>query len=398
MNVFFYIPALTREYGGIYQYTLGLLSSLSKGKCNYYIFCLNPDNELKELVGNSSNLHFIEKSLTQRNRWRSFQYRLVCFLNNISLKFFNKKISDKDFLYDLIFEKYKINISHCPYTLFFKYKQVPNISTLHDVQELHFPAFFTSEQRASRAVNNKYIIDNSDAIIVSYAHIKNDIVKLFNKAEKQVYVCLIDMKNLWFEKFIGKKLKETDIKLPSNFLFFPAVMWQHKNHINLLKSIAWLRDNKKIEANIIFTGDDKIPFAKNVHELINELKLQEQVTTLGIVSDETLYLLYQKCKAVVVPTLYEAGSFPLMEAILMGKNVICSNVTSLPETIGDNKYVFDPTDVIDMAQKIEKIYLDETYQKENLIQIKKQQDRLKNTGVTQKVEEIYASLSMNYKN
>jgi len=389
MNVLFYMPSLTRAYGGIYQYTIGLLNSLAKGNCKYFIYCLEPDNDLKVLVEEHPNLQFVAPDLMKRSKWNSFQYRVVCFFNNIFRKLFNSTFSTKDFLFDFVVDKYAIDVTHCPYTLYFKHKNIPNISTLHDVQELHFPAFFTSEQRASRAVNNKYIIDNSNAIIVSYNHIKNDIVTLFAKPQNEVYVCLIDMKNLWFEKYLNTTPTALNVTITEQFIFYPAVMWQHKNHLNLIKSIAWLRDHKGIKVNLLFTGDHKIPFANIVKALIEELKLTDQIQILGIVNDETLFSLYQKCIAVVVPTLYEAGSFPLMEAILMEHHVICSNVTSLPETMGDEQFVFDPQNIVDMAQKIEKICFDKDYKEENLKRIKIQQARLKDTGIISKVEAIY---------
>jgi glycosyltransferase involved in cell wall biosynthesis len=392
MNVLFYIPALTRAYGGIYQYTIGLLNSLGNGKCNYYIFCFEPEPDLKELVSKFNNLHFVDGNLLRRNKWRVFQFKTISLINKFWRIIFGTNFSNKDFLFDLIIEKYKIEITHCPYTLYFKYKNIPNISTLHDVQELHFPAFFTSEQRASRAVNNKHIIDHSTAIIVSYLHIKNDIVNLFAKPQNQVHVCLIDMKNLWFEKFSNTQTVSLNPSIPVEFVFYPAVMWQHKNHMNLIKSIAWLRDNKGIKINLLLTGDHQTPFAENVKSLINELKLSDQVQILGIVNDELLYALYQKCLAVVVPTLYEAGSFPLMEAILMEKHVICSNVTSLPETIGDELFTFDPTNIAEMAHKIEKIAFDADYRAQNMTRIKQQQNRLKNTNITSKVESIYSEI------
>ena len=392
MNVLFYIPALTREYGGIYQYTIGLLNSLAKGKNQYFIFCYQPDQDLKNLVEQAPNIHFVDAQLLHRNKWRAIKFRCVNLMNALFRRLFKTKFSDKDFLLDIIFQQYQIQVTHCPYTLFFKYKQIPNISTLHDVQELHFPAFFTSEQRASRAVNNKHIIDKSDAVIVSYAHIKNDIVTLFAKPENSVHVCLIDMKNLWFERFLNQTNVTGIANVPDQFIFYPAVMWQHKNHLNLIKSLAWLRDNKGIKINLVCTGDNKISFASQVKSSIDALKLNDQITLLGIVNDQTLFALYQNCLAVVVPTLYEAGSFPLMEAILMERNVICSNVTSLPETIGDNQFVFDPQNINEMSEKIEKICFDKDFRSENLKRIKTQQNRLKDTGITPKVESIYDSL------
>ena len=55
---------------------------------------------------------------------------------------------------------------------------------------------------------------------------------------------------------------------------------------------------------------------------------------------------------VVIPTLYEAGSFPLLEAMTLGVPVICSSVTSLPETIEDVRFIFNPLDIEAMAHLI----------------------------------------------
>jgi hypothetical protein len=61
---------------------------------------------------------------------------------------------------------------------------------------------------------------------------------------------------------------------------------------------------------------------------------------------------------VVVPTLYEAGSFPLNEAMNYGIPVICSNVTSLPDQIQDKRYIFDPNNIDEMADKMNMMLTD----------------------------------------
>jgi len=55
----------------------------------------------------------------------------------------------------------------------------------------------------------------------------------------------------------------------------------------------------------------------------------------------------------------------LMESMLMQVPVICSNVTSLPDTIGDSKFVFDPFDIEDIADKIYRVYTDEHFRELN---------------------------------
>ena len=43
---------------------------------------------------------------------------------------------------------------------------------MHDLQEFHFPEYFSSQERLHRAINNKKAIEESTHIIVSFNHIK----------------------------------------------------------------------------------------------------------------------------------------------------------------------------------------------------------------------------------
>jgi glycosyltransferase involved in cell wall biosynthesis len=70
---------------------------------------------------------------------------------------------------------------------------------------------------------------------------------------------------------------------------------------------------------------------------------------------------------VVIPTLYEAGSFPLLEAMSLQAPVICSSVTSLPETIGDTRFVFDPLDIEKMASLIIELLDDSELRATNIV-------------------------------
>ncbi len=96
------------------------------------------------------------------------------------------------------------------------------------------------------------------------------------------------------------------------------------------------------------------------------MKLEEEVKFLGIIPESDLISLYKLTKLVVIPTLYEAGSAPLYEAMRYGTPVICSNVTSLPETIGNDEFIFDPENVEEIAGKIKLGLSDSDFRKRNV--------------------------------
>lgn len=387
MNILYYIPNLTRSNGGIYQYSMALLNILTKDKSNNY-FILNKvqDEEVKSIIKHTSNFQLLPiTALREISKWgrlynkikRKVYYHIKPLRPLLPLK------SN----FDALLKKYNIDLVHCPYQDM-PACSIPCITTIHDVQELHYPAFFSSAERAHRAVHYKKIIDRSDKVIVSYQHIKDDIVKFFQKSEKDVSVILLNMDQLWIDKYTNSSLAYLPSDLPAKFLFYPAATWEHKNHINLVKAVHRIREQLGIDVHVICTGHKNDHF-KKIERLMLELAVDKNFLFLGIVADEQLYSLYQKCHGVVVPTLYEAGSFPLIEGVLLGKAVICSNVTSLPETIGAIDFTFDPNDIEDMASKILKLWKDELFLERNLAHVHKQSKTIRNNQCLEKMVQLY---------
>ena len=393
INVLYYIPDITKQNGGTYQYSLALLNILSEfdsKKYKIYVLCNSHEIEILDIIDKSKCLNKI--LVNKISFFKLTYYGIKVSLNIIKffhLKFFFKKNFTFHYFLSIV---YKIDIIHSPVQSIIEGFKTKTISTMHDVQELHYPEFFNSSERASRAVNYKNTIDNSDIIIVSYNHIKHDIVKYFNKELEAIKVVLLNMKKLWFDKFNKKDIiLIKEVQGFKNFILYPAATWEHKNHLKLIEALLYLKNKKNIVVNLVCTGALTSHY-DIIKRFVEECGLTYQVAFLGIVSDKKLFSLYQKCKAVVIPTLYEAGSFPLMESILMNIPVICSNVTSLPKTINNDDFIFNPNDISDIADKLEKICFNDGYRKEAKKNCIKQAELLRKNSAKEKIMSIYNSL------
>jgi len=392
MNILLYIPDINRNQGGLYQYAIALINTLTEaGQHNYYIFRLAKLEEIESLDAKSKWIYLLkidecrESLLVSNVNWLKKGINEVFHRIGLNIKLKLKTSLNK------VIRKYHIDILHCPNDWLPQNVSIPMIATMHDLQELYFPENFSAGERVNRAMYKKETIHHASLIVCSYQHVREDLLRFFELDQKNVKVCLLKMDNLWFNK-LNEEIHPIPEGIGSNYILYPAATWAHKNHINLILAFKHAIASFP-ELHLVCTGHQTDYYFEEIEPLIRELDLGNRIHFMGVVGDEQLYSLYQRCGGVIVPTKYEAGSFPLMESILMEVPVICSNVTSLPETMGYQKdFLFDPDDIDDMAEKMAKLINDDFYILKNKEVTKSLQTRLIETGAEEVLLNIYSEL------
>jgi hypothetical protein len=156
-----------------------------------------------------------------------------------------------------------------------------------------------------------------------------------------------------------KKMRRT-YRLPGRFLYYPAQLWPHKNHLGLLRALASIRRGEHLEIPLVLTGSRQTGYDAMAREIAAE-GLSGQVLFLGAIPFEKVPALYKLSHGVIIPSLYEASSFPILEAFATGTPVIASRIPPVQELIGDEEFLFDPTNEEEMAKKIHRLWLDEAF-------------------------------------
>ncbi len=146
--------------------------------------------------------------------------------------------------------------------------------------------------------------------------------------------------------------------LGSPYVLYPAAFRPYKNHALLLDAVADLR-RRGTALDLVLTGIRGLP--RPLARRIEKLGIAGHVHVLGKVSREELSRLYAEAKATVVPSLYEQGSFPILEALHWGCPVAASDLPALRESLaplGDKMVFFDPRDAAKIAAAIAGILAD----------------------------------------
>ncbi|HEY6803771.1 MAG TPA: glycosyltransferase family 1 protein [Pyrinomonadaceae bacterium] len=259
------------------------------------------------------------------------------------------------------FQSLACDVIHFPFQAF-EDCGLPSIYNPHDLQHFHLPQFFTDEEISRREKIYPMACRSAHTIVVASQMVKQDVVQRFGLQPGKVKVIpwapplLEGLPNELNENDLRDIIEKYELTgMP--FVLYPAMTWEHKNHLRLLDAIALLRKREKLNFRVICTGF-KTDFWPRIHEKLGELDLKQFVQFPGLVSLAELSALYRRAQFIFVPTLFEAMSAPVFEAWQHGVPVACSTVTSLPEQVDDAALLFDPYSVEAIAAALERLNTD----------------------------------------
>jgi glycosyltransferase involved in cell wall biosynthesis len=245
----------------------------------------------------------------------------------------------------------RVDLFHAPHYVVSPLTRCPFVVTIHDCIHLRFPQYLPNQMayHYARTMLRSSARRSRRVLTVSQAS-KQDIVQLLQVPEAKVEV----IPNALDERLATPPTPE-DIarvreryQLQAPFILYTGNIKPHKNVDRLIEAYAVLRRRGVTEAKLLIIGDD-ISKYPNLRRLVHRHQIHPHVRFLGFVSDDMLAILYRLATVFVFPSLYEGFGLPPLEAMAAGTPVITSNVSSLPEVVGDAAILIDPLDVDALA-------------------------------------------------
>jgi glycosyltransferase involved in cell wall biosynthesis len=118
---------------------------------------------------------------------------------------------------------------------------------------------------------------------------------------------------------------------------------KHKNVDFLVRSFVRVRRQLPGDFQLLLVGCQEMDWSDYFRPLLDNHSVND-VICVGFVSDMDVVALYNCTDCFVYPSLYEGFGFPPLEAMACGAPVLASNVSAIPEIVGDAAEKFDPTD------------------------------------------------------
>ena len=110
---------------------------------------------------------------------------------------------------------------------------------------------------------------------------------------------------------------------------------------------------------MISQPDDDDNVEIKVVKKTKQLGLEHNVIFLGFVLDEYMPELYRRARAMIFPTFFGPTNIPPLEALATCCPMAISNIYGMPEQVKDAALYFDPKSVVEIANSIVRLWIDE---------------------------------------
>jgi len=144
---------------------------------------------------------------------------------------------------------------------------------------------------------------------------------------------------------------------PGPFIFYPAQFWAHKNHITLLQALAILRDEHKLDLQLVLVGSDQWN-RSFVVEQIAAMGLSDAVHVRGLVERAELIALYRHALALTYVSTCGPENLPPLEAFALGCPVINSDLPGAREQLAGAALIASMTDPASIADAVLTLHRD----------------------------------------
>lgn len=234
-----------------------------------------------------------------------------------------------------------------------------SVITVHDLAFLRWPHFLT-EDSARYYGQVDAAVERADHIIAVSESTKNDLVNLLGAPRSKITVVHEAADPIYRPMPRAEALASLRNKfpLPEEFILFVSTIEPRKNIATLLHAYRRLLDSYKVSAGLVLAGATGW-LSDQIFDTVEQLDLQRHVTFLGRVQNGDLLYLYNLALCLAHPAHYEGFGLTPLEAMACGTPVVVSNVSSLPEVVGDAALLVDPNNDEELAVALQRLLSDE---------------------------------------
>lgn len=332
MKIILNATSLLSPLTGIGQYTYHLSKGLKKIQ----------DVDLDMFYANGWSTEVRDRPIKQIRNIKLLLKKFIPKTYEIS------RIIQQSYFNERSFDKVKA-IYHEPNFLAFKYKG-PLVLTVHDLSWIRYPEMHPIDRVRNMNKHFQMSLDNASMIITDSAAIKHEIVETFGVDQARITSVPLGVEGLFHPRdsqATMSVLKQYELS-HQKYILAVGTLEPRKNLSSVLLAYMQLPTDIRKHFPLVLvgmTGWRTSALEKQMAPLVASGEIRQ----LGYLSRDDLAVVIAGALTLVYPSIYEGFGLPPLEAMTCGVPVIASNVSSLPEVVGDSGLLVNPHDIDSIA-------------------------------------------------
>jgi len=268
--------------------------------------------------------------------------------------------------------KYKVDLFLSPDGYLSLSTKVPTCLVIHDLAFEHYPEHFVMSHRLYWRHYSPLFAKKAKHIVTVSEFSKKDISTRYKIDSSKIDVvhngAHDEYRPLEWEEREKVKKQYAD---GCEYFVFAGALHPRKNIVSLLKAFVAFKKRQRSNMKLVIVGRMAWKY-EEVAEMKDEMPFKNDVKWVGYMDVNELSKVIGGAYALVYASLFEGFGIPILEALQCHVPAIVSNTSSMPEVAGDAALLVDPTDVQDIANKMELLYKDEALRKKLILAAQEQ--------------------------
>lgn len=219
---------------------------------------------------------------------------------------------------------------------------------IHDFSSLLVPQFHTQDN--INHFSNRILgdISSTDHFFCD-SHASREDLKLYLGVDHNATSVIrlgIDLK--WEDVSAAQRVG--DLGKIEPYVVVVGTLEPRKNGRLVVEFLATNPDFAKRNRTIFIGRDGWLDERGRIYSQMAELGIPaDRVVFTGFISEREKIALMYHSQFCIYPSFFEGFGLPVLEAVVLGKHVVCSNSSSMPEVAPDKCYFFDPNSLTEFA-------------------------------------------------
>ncbi len=337
MRVYVDVSAAVHRRAGLGRYAESLTRALYAAHPESLGVFFNREAGIEPLAG-------LDSLPTHSVAWGYKVWRMAVLLGQVAARPWDRLLPDA-------------TLFHATEHLLPPFRDLPTVLTVHDLIFRHLPQHHKPLNRWYLNLALPLFCRRATHIIAVSQATKRDLVAAYHLPPEKITV-IHEAADPRFKPASApaKEAVRRRYALPERFMLYVGTIEPRKNLVRLLR--VWERLYRAGEVPPLVIAGKRGWLSDGFFAALEASPERQAVRLTGYVPDEDLPALYSAAESFVFPSVYEGFGLPPLEAMACGTPVVCANVSSLPEVVGEAALTCDPYDEASLAESLRRLHRD----------------------------------------